>query len=69
LGIIELPNREARKKKLEEVRRISKYAMHPQMDEMYHDIFRGEFWEMFEHSIDRIEEREAVRKNKKQKIK
>jgi len=65
--IIELPNRTERKRKLEEVRRISKFMGHPEFCEYemddFHEIFRGGFWKEFEYALERMDD---IKKSEKE---
>jgi len=59
MEIVDIPDREQRHKRIDEVRRMSKFMRHPEfrnpeMDELVH----SEFWMMLEESIDRIDRRE-----------
>jgi len=64
LEIVNIPDREQRHKRIEEVRRISKYMQHPEFrhPEFRHpemnELFHGEFWMMLENLLDRIDMRE-----------
>ena len=55
MEIIDLPDRNQRKKRIDEVRMLAKYIgriMEPEMEEMFHMIFMdGEFWAMLEYEL------------------
>jgi len=59
MEIVDIPSKEQRHKRIEEVRRMSKLLRHPEfrnpdMDELFH----SDFWIILGDSIDRIGRRE-----------